>query len=217
MKRLRYFYIASMFVFIMIAIAAAAVFVRAQALPPPGPRTGTGTPLPVMGGAPAPVASGTPTSSGAGAGATLQFPPAVPSSTLPDYLGSVSDIFGTYPTGPTLAIGTPQGIVSIRNIYSADMPVNEVQDLVFKETQDYLMVYNPLNSHFWIAITGSPFATWRAVAEKDFLVTLGISETDACRLSVTEGVIYSAGNPNDGLSFPMTSCGPSPTSTGFSQ
>jgi hypothetical protein len=145
---------------------------------------------------------------------TYSFPPAVSSSTLPDYLGSVSDVFGTFPTGPTLDIGTPTGVVTINNVYASDTPVNIVQDVVFKETQDYLMVYDPSDSSFWIAVTvPNSFSTWQPVAEQDFLQTLGVSTTDACKLNVVEGVIYSAGDPDDGKSFSLSFCGASSSST----
>jgi hypothetical protein len=138
---------------------------------------------------------------------TYSFPPAVSSSTLPDYLGSVSEVFDTFPTGPTFDIGTATGVVTVKNLYAPNAPVNMVQSVVFKETQDYLMVYDPVDSNFWIAVTvPNAFSTWRPVAEKDFLQTLGISTADACKLDVTEGVIYFAGDSNDGLSFPLTFC-----------
>lgn len=188
MKKIKNPYFISLIACAVIVVAAAAFFVRAQAVP----------------------------AASQGGSTASQFPPAVSSSTLPDYLGSVTDVFGSYPSGPTLAIGTPQGTVTVHNFYSADVPVDEVQDLVFKETQDYLMVYDPENSSFWLAITGTPFDAWRTVAEQDFLQTLGITESDACRLYVTEGVIYSAGDPNDGIPFPLTFCSSS-ASTSFSQ
>ncbi len=141
------------------------------------------------------------------ASSTVSFPSEISSSTLPDYLGSVSEVFDTFPTGPTLTIGTAVGTVQMNNFYAPDVPVNMVQDLVFKETEDYLMVYDPTDSSFWIAITGQPFATWQPVAEQDFLQTLGVSAGDACKLEVSEGVIYSEGDPNDGKSFPLTFCG----------
>jgi hypothetical protein len=148
------------------------------------------------------------------ASSTYSFPPTVPSSTLPDYLGSVSEVFDTFPTGSTLAIGTASGVVTINNIYTSDAPVDMVQEVVFRETQDYLMVYDPTDSSFWIAVTvPNSFSTWQPVAEQDFLQTLGVSAANACKLDVVEGVIYSAGDPNDGLSFPLSFCGAASTST----
>jgi len=38
------------------------------------------------------------------------------------------------------------------------------------------------------------------------LTTLGISQGDACKLDVVEGVIYDPQNPDDGLSFPLSFC-----------
>ena len=84
--------------------------------------------------------------------------------------------------------------------------MDEGGDVIIKETADYLIVYDPSSSRFWLAITGTPFATWQNVAEQDFLRTLDISESEACELYVTSGVIYSPGDPNDGLSFPPSFC-----------
>lgn len=81
-----------------------------------------------------PVESGTGNSSG-----TL---PIVPrdqqsgSSSLPDYIGTTSEVLGNLPTGDTLAIGTSQGTVSLNNFYASDPPVNEAGDLILKQTPE---------------------------------------------------------------------------------
>lgn len=134
------------------------------------------------------------------------FPAVLPSSSLPDYIGSASEIYGALPTGNTLDIGTSQGTVTVRNFYASDPPVDEAGDLVIKITADYLIVYNPARGNFWLPIEGTPFASWQAVAEQDLMQTLGIGQSDACRLSAASGVIYSPGNPDDGISYPLSFC-----------
>jgi hypothetical protein len=136
----------------------------------------------------------------------VSFPAAIAPASIPGYAGIASDIFGTVPTGTTLALGTSAGTVNVANFYAANSPVNDGGDIVVKATGDYIIVYDPSNSSFWLAITGTPFAAWATVAEQDFLQTLDVSEADACKLSVTEGVIYSPGDPNDAMSFPLSFC-----------
>ncbi len=125
---------------------------------------------------------------------------------LPDYIGQTSQIYPNAPTSTYLQLGTSQGVVQVDNFYLANPPVIEGGDLVIKQTPDYDIVYDPLESTFWLSITGNPFATWQTAAEQDFLTTIGVSEADACKLGVTSGVIYSPGNPLDGESFPLSFC-----------
>lgn len=117
-----------------------------------------------------------------------------------------SQAYPNLPTGPELSIGTAQGTVSVNNFYAANPPVGDYGTIIIKQTENYLITYDSQTSEFWLAITGTPFATWQTTAEQDFLATLGISKADACKLSVTSGVIYSPGDPNDGKSFPLSFC-----------
>jgi hypothetical protein len=127
-----------------------------------------------------------------------------PVGTLP--AAAVSSTASNLPTGPYLEIGTPEGTVQINNFYASNPPVDQDGDFLIKQTANYVISYDPLESAFWLGITGSPFATWQSAAEQDFLTTLGVSEADACKLDVTSGVIYSPGNPNDGESLPLSFC-----------
>ena len=136
--------------------------------------------------------------------------PVLPPSSLPDYVGTASQVMGKLPTGPLLTIKTPHGDVAVHNFYQANPPVNEAGDLVIKITRKYFIVVDtaPPTMNFWLGIKGKPFSTWRGVAEQDLLATLGVNKVDACKLSVTSGVIYTPGDPNDGKSFPLSFCGP---------
>ena len=147
------------------------------------------------GGLPAPVINGSPSISST-----------TNSSNLPDYIGPASEVLGSLPGGGMLQIGTAQGTVTVNNFYTNDPPVVEGDVIVFKQTPNYDMTYDPSTSEFWLAILGTPFETWRVAAEQDFLSTLGISQADACKLSVTSGVLYSPGNSLDGESFPLSFC-----------
>jgi hypothetical protein len=133
--------------------------------------------------------------------------PVLSASSLPDYLGTASEVFGNDPTGTTLAVGTAQGTVTLNNFYASDPAVDTSQYIIIKITQNYLIDYDPTDSSFWIGVSGMPFSAWQTAAEQDFLATLGISKTDACKLTVVEGVIYDPSNVDDGMSFPMSFCG----------
>ena len=133
--------------------------------------------------------------------------PVLPASSIPDYLANASVVFGNNPTGTTLQIGTSQGTVTINNFYDSDPPVDASQYIVLKYTQYYLIDYDPTDSSFWIGVISIPFSVWQSTAEQDLLTTLGISQSDACKLAVTEGVIYDPTNPDDGMSFPLSFCG----------
>lgn len=129
-----------------------------------------------------------------------------PSSSLTDYIGSASQIFGALPTGSKLSIGTPNGIVVVKNFYSANPSVVDGGGMVIKNTAGYRIVYDRSGSSFWLAILARPFGTWQNAAEQDLLKTLGITESDACKLRVSSGVPYAPGDPLDGGSFPLSFC-----------
>jgi hypothetical protein len=123
--------------------------------------------------------------------------------TLPAASSTVSS-----PSGSTITIGTSQGSVAMNNFYkSPDYIAQDQQAVVIRQTATSTIIYNISDSSFWVGVNGTPFSDLRNAAEKYFLTTLGISEGDACKLNVTEGVIYSANNPDYGKSFPLSFCG----------
>lgn len=131
----------------------------------------------------------------------------VPSaSSIPDYLDTAADFLGNVPTGTTLAIGTPQGVVTVNNFYAPNSPVNVAGDIVLAAPGNYFIVYDPSDSDFWIGFEGNSYPASQAVAEQNLVNILGISDADACKLAVTEGIVYSAGNALDGQSFPLSFC-----------
>jgi len=121
---------------------------------------------------------------------------------------SVMSAYPNAPTSRTMSLGTANGTVQVGNFYAASSTqVGEDGILIVKQTPDYWFTYDPSDSSFWIAISGTPFNTVRQTAEQDFLATLGVSKADACKLDVSVGVPYSAGNPLDGQSLPLSFCG----------
>ena len=125
---------------------------------------------------------------------------------LPGYVGQASAVFGNLPTGSYLQIGTSKGTVQVNNFYALNPPVVEGNVIVIKDTADYAVTYDPSDSSFWLAITGTPFATAQSEAEQDLLATLGIGKADACKLNVTSGMVYTPGDALDGQSFPLSFC-----------
>jgi hypothetical protein len=110
------------------------------------------------------------------------------------------------PPGDTLSIGTTKGTVTMDNFYNNAVYLDQAeQTVVIQQSSTYSIIYNIPDSNFAITIVGTPFASVRPTAEGAFLTTLGISQSDACKLSVTINAPYNVdSNPADqgvGLSF----------------
>jgi hypothetical protein len=110
------------------------------------------------------------------------------------------------PQGTSFTIGTPSGSVQVNNFYAANPPFDGDGNLIIVSAADYYIDYTPSNSSFWLAVSGGSFNTVRPEVEAAFLNVLGINQTDACKLNVSEGVTYSSGDPLDGQSFPLSFC-----------
>ena len=121
---------------------------------------------------------------------------------------TVAQAYPNAPTGQYLSLGGVQGgVVQVNNFYTASATaMGDDGILVIKQASNYWFTYDPSDSTFWIAISGTPFGAVRATAEQDFLETLGVSQAGACKLAVSVGVPYSAGNPMDGQSLPLSFC-----------
>lgn len=105
-------------------------------------------------------------------------------------------------------LNTAQGMVHIKNFFADPSVVAEDDVVIIKKTSDYWFTYDPSNMSFWIAISNSSFEVTRRVAENDFLATLGVTEQDACKLDVSEGIPYSATNRISGVFMPLSFCPP---------
>jgi hypothetical protein len=120
---------------------------------------------------------------------------------------SVASAYPHAPTGTYFSVGTAHGTVQMNNFYAADSTqVIEDGVLMIKKTANYWITYDPANSTFWIAVSGTPFVTIRAAAEQDFLTTLGVSKTDACKLDVSVGAPYTSGSSASSQSVPLSFC-----------
>jgi hypothetical protein len=120
---------------------------------------------------------------------------------------SVPQAYPNAPTGQSISVGTSQGTVEINNPYTmSGVQIGDDGVLLVKQTPNYWITYDPSDSSFWIAVSSTPFAAIRATVEQDFVAILGVSQADACKLDVSVGVPYSAGNPMNGKSFPLSFC-----------
>ena len=93
----------------------------------------------------------------------------------------------TIPVGDTITIGTSGGSVTMNNFYkSADYIDQDQRAVVVQQASTYNIVYYISNSGFTLTILGAPSQADRQMAEAAFLASLGISQQDACKLSVYE-------------------------------
>lgn len=143
--------------------------------------------------------SPTPASSGNGG---------VPTSGVSANFGGVpaSQAMPDAPKGPTLTLGTPRGSVVVKNFYLLDPKIDSDGNALLAVTPNYFISYDTGNGSFWIAITSQPFSAWQVTAEAGFLGLLGITQKDACKLSVSEGIPYDTSNALSGRSFPLSFC-----------
>ncbi len=176
-------------IFIVVGIVAVVVIIGLATLYFAGPGSGGSTGMAGQSQAPS-VGTGAATSGTGGTGST-----------------PIAEVYPSAPTGMFFGIGTPKGVVEVKNFYNPSSTVGEDGTIIIKQTPDYWFAYNPQDSSFWVAVSGTPFAVVRQAAEADFIVTLGVSQADACKLNVSVGVPYSAGNPLNGQSFPLGFCG----------
>ncbi len=124
---------------------------------------------------------------------------------LPVVSGTISTAF---PTSTTLTLGTSDGNVTIKNFYNnASYITQDQQAVVIQENVQYTIVYNVGDSSFVISLLSTPLEAARQAAESAFLSALGISEQDACKLEVYEGVPISISDEYPGESFPLSFCG----------
>lgn len=111
------------------------------------------------------------------------------------------------PAGNSIAIGTSRGSVAMNNFYkNADYIAQDQQAVVIQQTATYALVYNVSDSSFALTVFSTPFEIVRQAAENAFLSTLNISEQDACKLSVYEGVSGDMPDQYIGKTLPLSFC-----------
>lgn len=78
--------------------------------------------------------------------------------------------------------------------------------ITISQTPDYHLFYIPADELFAISITSYPFDEHLSVAEKMFLNTLAINETDACKLNVDITTPTFANPDKAGDTYPLSFC-----------
>jgi hypothetical protein len=122
-------------------------------------------------------------------------------------LPSVSGTVYTAPTGDTITIGTPQGSVALKNFYASAKSISaDHTSVVMQDSADYTITYYAPDSSFNILINNTPFDSIRAQAESAFVMMLGVSPSDACKLNVRVGTLASVDPTHSGQNFPLSFC-----------
>jgi len=117
-------------------------------------------------------------------------------------------VVGPTPTTTSITLGTSDGNVTMNNFYkTANTITQDKQAVIIEDAGDYVITYNVPDSSFAIALQSTPLDTARSAAESAFLSELGISQADACKLTVYEGVPISVSDQYPGETFPLSFCG----------
>ena len=94
----------------------------------------------------------------------------------------------------------------IKNVYKNAIDINDVGDVVFSETDSSQLVYHPKDNFFLISILDSPFESARLAAEQQFLQSLEISESEACKLNVSVTTPRFANPEEAGRNYKLSFC-----------
>jgi hypothetical protein len=111
------------------------------------------------------------------------------------------------PTGDTIAIGTSQGTVVMKNFYkNAAIVSADGSGALINDDHAYNISYSTYDSSFSISLLQTPVAVARTQAEAAFLQNLGISKEDACKLKVTVEVPIGVDPQNAGINLGLSFC-----------
>ncbi len=128
--------------------------------------------------------------------------------TLPPASTGTPIVVPPAPTSTSIVLGTSQGSVTMNNFYlTAQAITQDKEAVILTNTGDYAISYYVPDSSFSIALLSTPLNAARQAAESAFLSKLGISQQDACKLTVTEGVPIGVSDQYPGESFPLSFCG----------
>ena len=111
-----------------------------------------------------------------------------------------------YPTSATISIGTPKGVVTVKNFYPTMLGADEGL-VVLADNDQYDLKYDPSTGEFGMYLFTGPFEATRAAAEADLLAKLGLGKGAACRLTVRERVSRSVSTAFAGKTLALSFCG----------
>ncbi|MFA5870528.1 MAG: hypothetical protein WC842_01395 [Candidatus Paceibacterota bacterium] len=103
-------------------------------------------------------------------------------------------------------IKTNTGIVSVVNVYKKSVGDGGFNGTIFKDNDLYFIAYYPSPEGFIISIRSTNTEKVRLTAEGDFIETLKISKTDACKLNVSLSVPMSIDENLSGQDFGLSFC-----------
>ena len=94
----------------------------------------------------------------------------------------------TLPMGSKIVIGTASGGVEMNNFYNTAKEINSERDALINKDDHFQFSYISNGESFIISILEEPIWENRQAAELSFLSNLGISQEQACKLTVSVGV-----------------------------
>ena len=111
---------------------------------------------------------------------------------------------GPIPQGTTFSVQTPSGVVTVNNFFEGKNIDQEEPSVLVASTSTYDIWYLRGDGSFEIDLPATASSADRTSAENTLVAALGVSQLDACKLSVT--VYQSVDNGSDygplgGLSF----------------
>jgi len=110
------------------------------------------------------------------------------------------------PEGDRFEIKTPNGPVSISNVYKKSIGDGGFNGVIFKNNTQYYIAYYPSPEGFIITIHNKDMEKARIAAETDFIKTLNISKEDACKLNVNLMVPLDINENIAGQNFGLSFC-----------
>lgn len=103
-------------------------------------------------------------------------------------LTEIKDINKNLPTGQTFYVSVRDGSVKVNNFYLKNPPILEADTIGIFSSKLYAIMYSMNESIFWINFNNSPESNLQIEAENNFISLLGITKSDACRLTAWETV-----------------------------
>jgi len=142
-----------------------------------------------------------------GQNANQQLNPSPTEQPIPSPNPTIQVVFPTAPIiNPNDSSITISG-VQMNNFTKTSTQMNQEGDLsIANVSNSYQIVYLAHFQEFLITINGSPFEAQRQAAEAAFLQSLGISQTDACKLPVSITTPRYANPDQAGTQYPLSFC-----------
>jgi hypothetical protein len=106
-----------------------------------------------------------------------------PGTSLKTFEGSSATAFTAPPEGSTIVINTPNGGVRVRNFFAEAISKDEGV-YVFIRNDKHEIAYDSTTGSFLIEVKEQPFLVGRTRAEQALVAWLGVSQADACKLSL---------------------------------